>query len=128
MSQNQNSQDFAQELDKAYKLYLIKRIDIANYYIYTVGDEATGLNVLDGIIDSTDESFQKALKPIHDQIKGAIYKHAPHNARDIFAKLTTFLLKTYLTDVGFATIPTAALQCTSEAPSEKIPSRLKAGI
>lgn len=122
------SVDFTQEPKKVFLSFLIKQLSLAHYFIYVTVDEARGLNVLDGLIDSLNEASKQALKDEHDQAREGSYSHKRVNTRELYAKVATYLSKTYLEECNFSTIPTSSLKCDKEAPSEKIPERLSAKI
>jgi len=120
--------DFSQEPKKVFLSYLIKQLSLAEFYIFVSIDDARGLNVLDGIIDSLNEASQTALKEIHDEINRGSFGKKRTNARDMYAKVSAYLAKTYLEECQFGIVPTSTIKGAEKASTEKIPRRLKANL
>lgn len=120
--------DFSQEPKKIFLAFLIKQMSLANFYIYDCCDEARGLNVLDGIIDSLNEDHQKALVKQHDLIVRGAYGKQRVEVRRLYSEVYRYLAKTYLEECNFGTVPTSTLKIEHDAPNEKIPIRVKAGL
>lgn len=109
--------------------FLLKLLSYAAYYIYIRCDDAKGLNVLDGIIDTLSEISQEKLSDLHKQIFGGAYgQDQKISARDCYAKVSAFLSKTYLTECHVSVIPTSILKETKAAPEAPDTERVSAKL
>ena len=89
--------DVSESPKNQFNSFLLNLLRYAAFYIYIRCDDAKGLNVLDGIIDTLSLASQEKLIDIHDKIfEGAYGK--PADAREYYAKVSAFLAKTYLTE------------------------------
>lgn len=120
--------DFSQDAEKIFKAFLLKGLSLANFYIYVSNDEARGLNVLDGLIDSTNAEFKKALEKEHKDIVHGAYGKRRVDVRALYSSVADALFKTYLSEINTATIPTSVLKKDRDAPAEAIPERLSANL
>lgn len=120
--------DFTQEPKKAFLGFLIDRMKVANYFLYVNINDAKGLDVLDGLIDSLNETSQKALEKEHEEIVVGAYGRKRVDARALYSKVYKYLASTYLEECNFSVVPTSTLKAENDAPSEKIPVRAKATL
>lgn len=122
--------DFSQEPKKVFLSFLIKQMSEAQFYIFVAnGQKPKGLEILDGVISSLNETSQNSLKDDHDLIRRGSMTGGPKiDAREMYQKISKFLAKTYLEECQFGIIPTSTLKPEEDAPTEKIKTRVKAKI
>lgn len=124
--------DFSQEPKKIFLAFLIDRLKVANYFIFILGQDARGWDIMDGIIKSLNKDAQTALSGLAEEITNAIHAHKcchSYRTREIYAEINRYLNATYFEEGSFGTIvPTSALEGATPTPTGKIEFRKKAGL